>query len=164
MIRSVESLPHTSTLSNCSISPLHEEKKIRAYTSPNCFVFLYLIDTSDDTVFDVAPSSYYSTTAYSPFSTDHVEPISSSIYTSNIVNIFAFMNWIVKIITPTGIHVMFLTSHFIVWPNGSDNLNTIAEHLMRTIVSVHNLRSSSMRPFRIVPETSFLNFIYSWTD
>jgi hypothetical protein len=35
MIRSVESLTHTSPLYNSSINPFHEEKKTRALSSPN---------------------------------------------------------------------------------------------------------------------------------
>jgi hypothetical protein len=108
MVRFVKSPLHASTsskriLANSSLSPLHEGKKTKTFTSPNCYAVLTTVDISDDTVFDatLSPSRDYTVfdVTLSPFRDYTVvhlshpmdlEDLAPPLYISNIINFSAF--------------------------------------------------------------------------
>ncbi|KAL4119870.1 hypothetical protein QTP88_012632 [Uroleucon formosanum] len=138
-------------LSSTSNSPLHEGKKTKTFISPNRFAILVSDVTSDDPVFDTAPSFRDDTVVSSPHTMDHrTEPPAPPLYIRNIINFSAFKNVLIKTVGLDGFTCKSTPSYLIVRPNGRDNFNALANYLMDTNASFHTFRPPVDRPFRIV--------------
>jgi hypothetical protein len=130
-------------------SSLHKGKKTKTFTSPNRFAVLVSIDINDDTVFDAAPPSCEVTVPSSlPF--DQAEPAAPPIYIRNINNFSAFIDVLIKTLSPKGFTCKSTLSYIIVCPNGRINFNLLSNYLMETDANFHTFRPHGQCPLRIV--------------
>jgi hypothetical protein len=131
------------------LSPLHEEKKKKTYTSSNRYAVLSTVDISDDTVFDAAPSPSRDHTVVLQSHPTDLADLAPPFYISNITNFSAFNDTLIKTTTPNGFTCKSTPSHLIVRHRGKNNFNAIAKYLMEANASFHTHRARCNRPFTI---------------
>lgn len=162
MVRSGKSPPRASTsskrlLSNSSLSPLHEGKKTKTFSSPNRFAALSEDNGSLPEVFSPPPVTGFppvikkDTNDTTNQVTDDVFSYKAPpIFIKNITNYSPFVTTLSNLTGNNGFSCKSTSSFLIIRPNGCENYNKIIEHIKTLDLECHTYCPPEYRPFKAV--------------